>query len=187
MYWVWLILHQVYCCAAYFFNYLDRSAFSNAYVSGLKESLNLEGNQYSILLSMFTAGSCTGQIPHALIIQKIAPRYWLPFTLIIWSSLTMCSAACTTYAQLCVVRFLQGFFESSLYSGTIYVLGSWYKPSEIAKRTAIFTAIGQIGSMFAGVMMTAMNESLHGQTSLSGWQWVFIISKCASSHLQCRC
>lgn len=115
----------VYCCAAYFFNYCDRAAFANAYVSGLKESLNLGGNQYSILLSMFTAGSCVGQIPHALIIQKIAPRFWLPFTLIVWSGLTMCSAACTTYVQLCVVRFLQGFFESSLYSGTIYILGSW--------------------------------------------------------------
>lgn len=166
----------MYCCAAYFFNYLDRSAFANAYVSGLKESLGLEGNQYSILLAMFTAGSCTGQIPHALIIQKIAPRFWLPFTLIVWSGLTMCSAACTTYAQLCVVRFLQGFFESSLYSGTMYILGSWYKPLEIAKRTAIFTAVGQIGSMFAGVMMTAMNESLHGRNFLAGWQWVFIIS-----------
>ncbi|KAI4702689.1 hypothetical protein J4E89_010221 [Alternaria sp. Ai002NY15] len=166
----------VYCCAAYFFNYLDRSAFANAYVSGLKESLGLEGDQYSILLAMFTAGSCVGQIPHALILQKVAPRFWLPFTLLVWSGLTMCSAACKTYTQLCVVRFFQGFFESSLYSGTIYILGSWYKPLEIAKRTAIFTAIGQIGSMFAGVMMTAMNESLHGQTSLQGWQWVFIIN-----------
>ncbi|KAI1548452.1 ProP Permease of the major facilitator superfamily [Pyrenophora tritici-repentis] len=166
----------VYCCAAYFFNYLDRSAFSNAYVSGLKEALNLQGNQYSVLLSVFTAGACVGQIPHALIIQKVPPRFWLPFTLLVWSGLTMCSAACKTYAQLCVVRFLQGFFESSLYSGTIYILGSWYTPSEIAKRTAIFTAIGQIGSMFAGVMMTAMNESLHGQSSLAGWQWVFIIN-----------
>ncbi|KAF2014037.1 MFS general substrate transporter [Aaosphaeria arxii CBS 175.79] len=165
----------VYCCAAYFFNYLDRSAFANAYVSGLKESLGLHGNQYSILLSMFTAGNVVGQIPHALIIQKISPRIWLPTTLITWSILTMCSAACKTYAQLCAVRFLQGLMESSLYSGTIYVLGSWYKPSEIAKRTAIFTAVGQVGSMFAGIMMTAMNESLHERKSLEGWQWVFII------------
>ncbi|CAI6337963.1 unnamed protein product [Periconia digitata] len=166
----------VYCCAAYFFNYLDRSAFANAYVAGLKESLNLQGNQYSVLIAMFTAGSCVGQIPHALLIQKFTPRFWLPFTLIVWSGLTMSSAACKTYAQLCVVRFFQGFFESSLYSGTIYILGSWYKPLEIAKRTAIFTAIGQIGSMFAGIMMTAMNEGLQGRTALDGWQWVFIIN-----------
>lgn len=48
--------------------------------------------------------------------------------------------------------------EASLYGGSIYVMGSWYKPSEIAKRTAIFTAVGQVGSMFAGIMMTAMHK-----------------------------
>jgi len=142
----------------------------------MKESLRLKGNQYSIVLSMFTAGSCVGQIPHALIIQKLSPRFWLPFTLLIWSGLTMSSAACHDYSQICVIRFLQGFFESSLYPGTIYILGSWYKPLEIAKRTAIFTAVGQIGSMFAGVMMTAMNQGLHGHSSLQGWQWVFILN-----------
>jgi ACS family pantothenate transporter-like MFS transporter len=66
-----------------------------------------------------------GNIPHALIIQKVRPSIWLPFTLIMWSCLTMCSAACKTYQQLCAVRFLQGFMEASLYSGTIYVLGCW--------------------------------------------------------------
>jgi ACS family pantothenate transporter-like MFS transporter len=122
-----------------------------------------------------TPSACVGQIPHALIIQRVQPRFWFPFTLLVWSGLTMASAACKTYAQLGVVRFFQGFFESSLYSGTIYMLGSWYKPSEIAKRTAIFTAIGQIGSMAAGVMMTAMNRGLHGSV-LHGWQWVFIVN-----------
>jgi MFS family permease len=123
-----------------------------------------------------TYSSCTGQIPHALIIQKVPPRFWLPFTFLVWSVLTMCNAACATYSQLCVVRFLQGFFEASLYSGTIYILSSWYKPCEIAKRTAIFTAVGQVGSMFAGIMMTAMNEGLKNRMALEGWQWLFIIS-----------
>ncbi|KAI4664193.1 uncharacterized protein J4E79_003695 [Alternaria viburni] len=42
---------------AYFFNYLDRQAFANAYVAGLREDIGLKGNEYSILLSIFTAGS----------------------------------------------------------------------------------------------------------------------------------
>ena len=54
-------------------------------------------------------------------------------------------------------------------------MGSWYKPSEIAKRTAIFTAVGQIGSMFAGIMMTAMYKTMEGRSGLKGWQWVFLI------------
>jgi ACS family pantothenate transporter-like MFS transporter len=51
------------------------------------------------------------------------------------------------------------------------------KPSEIAKRTAIFTAVGQLGSMFAGIMMTAMHKTMEGRNGLKGWQWVFLISK----------
>jgi ACS family pantothenate transporter-like MFS transporter len=54
-------------------------------------------------------------------------------------------------------------------------MGSWYKPSEIAKRTAIFTAVGQVGSLFAGIMMTAMHKTMEGKAGLKGWQWVFII------------
>jgi ACS family pantothenate transporter-like MFS transporter len=49
------------------------------------------------------------------------------------------------------------------------------KPSEIAKRTAIFTAVGQVGSMFAGLMMTAMHKTMDGKSGLKGWQWVFLI------------
>lgn len=71
--------------------------------------------------------------------------------------------------------------EASLYGGSIYVMGSWYKPSEIAKRTAIFTAVGQIGSMFAGIMMTAMHKTMEGRSGLQGWQWVFLIGMFDSS------
>ncbi|CAN9220948.1 unnamed protein product [Alternaria alternata] len=152
----------------------NRQAFANAYVAGLRDDVNLQGNQYSILLSIFTAGMVVGQIPHGLIIQKVRPSIWLPLTLLLWSGLTMCSAACKTYKQLCAVRFFQGLMEASLYSGTIYVLGSC-KPSEIAKRTAIFTAVGQVGSMFAGIMMTAMHKTMEGRGGLKGWQWVFLI------------
>jgi hypothetical protein len=94
-------------------------------VAGLKEDVGLKGNEYSILLSLFTAGNVVALIPHSLILQKVRPSIWLPFTLIMWSGLTMCSAACTSYRQLCVVRFFQGTFEASLYGGTIYILGSW--------------------------------------------------------------
>ncbi|RMZ69287.1 transmembrane transporter Liz1p [Pyrenophora seminiperda CCB06] len=162
---------------------VHRQAFANAYVAGLREDLKLKGNEYSILLSMFTAGSVVGQIPHGLIIQKVRPSLWLPLTLMLWSGLTMCSAACKNYQQLCAVRFFQGLLEASVYSGTIYVLGSWYKPSEIAKRAAIFTAVGQAGSMFAGIMMTAMHKSMQGRGGLKGWQWVFIIESTKAPYL----
>lgn len=170
----WVIL--TYCCLSSFFNYLDRSAFANAYVAGLREDLDLHGADYNIVLSMFTAGSVIGQIPHGIIIQKFPPRIWLPSMVIVWSALTMSCAACKTYEQLCVVRFFQGFAEASTYCGTIYIIGSWYKPREIAKRTAIFTASGQAGTMFAGIMMTAIYTGMQDHSGLKGWQWLFLVN-----------
>lgn len=54
------------------------------------------------------------------------------------------------------------------------------KPQEIAKRTGIFTASGQVGSMFAGVMMTAIHKGMNGYAGLAGWKWVFLIGKFTS-------
>lgn len=89
----------------------------------------------------------------------------------------MVSAAAKTTNQLCAIRFLLGLAESSTYAGTIYIIGAWYKPDEIAKRTALFTASGQVGTMFAGIMMTAIYKGLGGRGGLGGWQWVFIVGQ----------
>lgn len=89
----------------------------------------------------------------------------------------MASAAVKTVTQLCVIRFFLGLAEASTYAGTIYIIGAWYKPEEISKRTALFTASGQVGTMFAGVMMTAIHKGMRGMSGLAGWQWVFLIGK----------
>lgn len=164
-----------YCCLAFFFNFLDRAAFAQAYVSGLREALNMTGNDYNNVLAVTTAGMAIGQIPQGIIIQKIAPRIWLPSMVVLWACLTMVSAAAKTTTQLLVIRFFLGLSEASAYSGAIYVMGSWYKPLEIAKRTAIFSASGQVGTMFAGIMMAAIYRGMEGLGGLGGWQWVFII------------
>lgn len=89
----------------------------------------------------------------------------------------MLSAAVTNVTQLLVIRFFLGLAEASTYSGAMYTIGAWYKPEEIQKRTALFGVSGQIGTMFAGVMMTAIHKGMRGMAGLQGWQWVFIIGK----------
>lgn len=45
-----------FCCFMYFFNYLDRSNLTQAYVSGMKEDLNFKGNQLTQITTIFTCG-----------------------------------------------------------------------------------------------------------------------------------
>lgn len=45
-----------FTCSMYFFNYLDRSNLTQAYVSGMKEDLNFKGNQLTQITTIFTCG-----------------------------------------------------------------------------------------------------------------------------------
>ncbi|KAL2256026.1 hypothetical protein VTK26DRAFT_2325 [Humicola hyalothermophila] len=45
-----------FCCFSYFLNYLDRTNINNAYVSGMKEDLNFQGDQLNQINTCFTIG-----------------------------------------------------------------------------------------------------------------------------------
>ncbi|TVY85406.1 Pantothenate transporter liz1 [Lachnellula suecica] len=164
-----------FCCMMYFTNYLDRSNLANAYVSGMKEELGFEGNQYNVINTVFTVGYIIGAIPSNLALYHLKPRIFFPTMMIIWGALTMVTAAARHPGDIMAIRFFQGLAESSTFVGTHYILGSWYTARELGKRSGIFTSSGLAGTMFGGFLQTAIHSSLSGAKGLSGWRWLFII------------
>lgn len=164
-----------YVCLIYWVNYLDRTNFQNAYLTGLKETLQMKGYEYNIVNTCFTVGYTVGMIPNNLVLLKVSPRYWLSFCALAWGVLVLSMYKATDYRQLCVIRFFQALFESSTFSGTHFILGNWYRDDELTKRSAIFTSSGLIGSIFSGFMQSSIHSSLDGRNGLAGWQWLFII------------
>lgn len=51
-----------------------------------------------------------------------------------------------------------------------YIIGSWYRKDELAKRSCIFHTSSGIASMFSGYLMDAVFH-LGGRGGLKGWQW----------------
>ncbi|KAF8852076.1 MFS general substrate transporter [Acephala macrosclerotiorum] len=140
----------------YFIKYLDQANISNAFVSGMKEDLNLYGNQLNYMTTAWTVGYVIGQIPSNLLLTRIRPSIWIP--------------ACEIY----VLRFFVGLAESAFYPGMQYVIGSWYRKDELAKRSCIFHTSSALGTMFSGYLMAAVYH-LEGKGGMRGWQWLFII------------
>ena len=62
----------------------------------------------------------------------------------IWGTLTTILAASNGFKSLMAIRFFIGLAEAPLYPAVLYVIGSWYKPEELAKRTCLF----QVRSFF---------------------------------------
>ena len=92
-----------------------------------------------------------------------------------WGIFTLGTAFTTNPRQIMVIRFFQAFFEASCFVGVQWILGSWYKPSEIGKRTAIFTSSGLAGTMFSGILAGAIQKTLNGRAGFAGFRWLFVI------------
>lgn len=57
----------------------------------------------------------------------------------------------------------------------LHSLGSWYKPSELAKRACIFHASSAAASMFSGYLQAGVYRGMNGLHGLPGWKWLFVM------------
>ncbi|WWC72959.1 uncharacterized protein I206_106923 [Kwoniella pini CBS 10737] len=162
-------------CLGYFCKYLDQTNLTNAYVSGLKEDLGWTGNQYTYAVALYTAGYAAMQVPSTLIVQYVRPSLWLAFCEIAWALLTFCQAAVKNTGSMYALRFLVSITESAFFPVGVYLLGSWYTPTELAKRTAIFHFTSAAGAMMSGYIQAGVYTSMSGRYGLEGWQWLYII------------
>ncbi|CRK43860.1 hypothetical protein BN1723_016268 [Verticillium longisporum] len=132
----------------YFIKYLDRININNAFVSGMREDLGLYGNELNYMQTFWTVGYVIGEIPSNLLLTKVRPSLWIPACEVTWSVLTILLAKCTSAKQIYALRFFIGLAESTFYPGMQYIIGSWYRSDELAKRSCIFHVSGAIGTMF---------------------------------------
>ncbi|KAJ6024028.1 hypothetical protein N7540_004825 [Penicillium herquei] len=159
----------------YFIKYLDQVNISNAFVSGMKEDLNMYGDQLNYIQTCWTVGYVIGQIPSNLLLTRIKPRYWIPTAELLWTVLTFSLSRCNTSTQFYAIRFFVGLAESTFYPGMQYIIGSWYRKDELAKRSCIFHTSSGVASMFSGYLMDAV-LNLAGKGGFKGWQWLFLIN-----------
>lgn len=169
----WFLLS--YGCLCFFIKQLDGNNVSNAYVSGMKEELNFgPGNELSWMNTFFNIGQIVGGPWVNLVISVVRPRYWLTGCLMTWSVFVLFLYKCNTAQQFYALRFCIGLFEAAAWPGIQYVLGSWYKKSELARRSSLFVMSGVLGQMFSGYLQSALYKGMQGKGGLSAWRWLFI-------------
>ncbi|KAK9479608.1 major facilitator superfamily domain-containing protein [Lipomyces japonicus] len=169
----WLVLS--FSCMAYFTKNLDVSALTNAYVSGMGQDLDLDGNKFNYATSMYYVGYCLFQIPSNIVLTRLPAEYYLPAAEVAWGVFTLGTGFVKTYKQLMVLRFFVGLSATACYVGNAHIVNSWYTRQELGKRNAIYACVYPLGAMFSGYLQSAAYTNLDGKHSLPGWSWLFII------------
>lgn len=163
-----------YTCLTFFVKYLDQTNITNAYISGMKEDLNLRQNELNWLSTFFNIGIIIGSPFTTTALTVIQPRYWLPACTVVWSVFVLCMYKAADVKTLYILRFFCGLAESGVLPGAWYIIGSWYRKSEIARRTALFyfSAIG--GLMLSGYIQAGLYHNMNNRLGLAAWRWLFI-------------
>ncbi|WVQ82936.1 hypothetical protein IAT38_005072 [Cryptococcus sp. DSM 104549] len=159
----------------WFMKYTDQSNLAQAYVSGMKEDLGMLANQYTYLFTVYNAVICVLEVPCNLIILKFPPSYFLAACEIGWTIFTFAQAGAQNVASMYAFRFFVAFFEAAFQPASFLILGSWYTPTELGKRLAIWGIAAPAGQAFAGFAQAAIHKGLNGVGGLAGWRWLYII------------
>jgi MFS family permease len=165
---------------------LDQQNINNAYVSGMKEDLNLYGNELNYLTTYFNIAYCLMLIPSQAIMTYVRPSYWLTGLEITWGVITGLMALAKSAKHVYVLRVFLGLCESSAWPGMMTLLMHWYTPMELAKRMGFYQSCQTLGYMMSGALQAAIIATLEGK-GLSGWRWLFVISKFSKYQSQKVC
>ncbi|KAL1675638.1 major facilitator superfamily domain-containing protein [Schizophyllum commune] len=98
---------------------LDNVNLANAYVSGMKEDLNMSAAAYSDLTSIYQAGYSVGQVPCNLAILYFPPRYYMSALVFLLAVLSLSCAFAQNVQTVSALRFLVGFCESGMFCSVI--------------------------------------------------------------------
>jgi MFS family permease len=109
----------------YLFNSLDKSNVGNAKTAGLEKSLNLKGNQYNLILSIFFIPYVLTAPFLGILGKKYGPNRVLPCMMFAFGLCTILVVAVFNFSGLLAIRWFLGMAESAFFPLVIYYLTTY--------------------------------------------------------------
>ncbi|KAL5416914.1 hypothetical protein PMIN04_007976 [Paraphaeosphaeria minitans] len=154
---------------------VNRASYSHAYISGMKEDLNFQGNQFNLMITIYMVFYAVFQIPSTSLLTLARPKYVFVAANVAWSVLTLLTFRMQNVYQLFILSGFEGAFSAVAYVGAHFIYGSWYKRSELSTRAAIFCCFGHTGSIAGGWIQAGLLSAFDGKGGLPAWRWVFVV------------
>ncbi|KAI9166392.1 transporter [Paramyrothecium foliicola] len=157
---------------SYGLQYLDKTSLAYSAILGLREDLNLVGQQFSWASSIFYIGYLVASYPISLGFVRFPLGKYLSILMFIWGVILTLHAVAANYPSLMVLRTLLGVFESAISPGFSLITGMWYTPHEHVSRHSFWFA-GNASASIVGAMIAYGILKYDGP--LAPWKMLFLI------------
>ncbi|OAA60127.1 Major facilitator superfamily domain, general substrate transporter [Cordyceps fumosorosea ARSEF 2679] len=137
--------------ASYMFQFLDKSALSNAAILGIRADLRLSGGDYSWASAIYYFGFLVASYPIGWIMVRMPVAKFMAVCIALWGGTLMLMALPRNAAGLLTVRFLLGVLEASLGPGLTVIVAMWYRRAEQPLRHAAWFAGNSVAGILGGI------------------------------------
>ncbi|KAJ5376236.1 hypothetical protein N7509_013122 [Penicillium cosmopolitanum] len=158
---------------AYFLQFLDKLALSQATLFNLREDLNLQGSNYSWTSAVFYFGYFFWSWPSSYVIVRLPIGKYLACSVFIWGGILMCHAATKDFAGLMCARFFLGVGEAAIAPGFTLLTGMFYKREEQPMRQSAWFFGNCIAVLVGGLIAYGIGNI--NTTAIEHWKLLFLI------------
>ena len=168
----WRLVPFLMLC--YVIAYLDRVNVGFAKLQ-MAQALGFSETVFGLGAGIFFLGYFLFEVPSNLLMSKVGARIWIARIMITWGLLSACFMFVKTPTSFYILRFLLGAAEAGFYPGVILYLTYWYPAHRRAKIIAVFMSAIPVAGIFGNPLSGWIMDAFQGASSLSGWQWMFLI------------
>lgn len=162
-------------CVVYGLNFLDKTSISYASIMGLQEDIDLQGDDYQWLGSMFYFGYIAWEYPTNRLLQRLPIGKYSAACVIAWGLTLACFAATENFGGAVAIRFMLGVCESAVTPGFALLTSQWYTKAEQGLRTGIWFSFNGWAQILGGLVAYGIAVNVKDNyTGLAGWKIVFI-------------
>lgn len=149
-----------------------KKTISQAATYGLVTEAHLQGQEFSLLISIFYIGYLVAQYPTNVLMQRFPTGKYITVNFILWGVVLTSMGSCTSFGPFMAARFFLGVFESCLNPGFVLITSSWWKREEQPARIAIWYSANGVISIPAGFIFYGVAHL--NARGLFPYQWMFI-------------
>ena len=102
----------IYFSLIWFLFGINRSSYSTAYISGMKEAVGFEGKDYNYMNTVFLVTYAVFQMPATSLLTIAPPKYVFVGANVIWSVLTLITFRMDHVYQFFVLNAFEGAFSA---------------------------------------------------------------------------
>lgn len=157
----------------------DKTSISTQATFGMREDTGLVGQQFSWLTTVFYLCYLVGEGPGNYIMQRTSLRYTLTICLFIWGIIVLCIGFTHNFAQLMVLRALQGIFECTISPIFLLITASFWASREHTMRSLIWgTSNAGMGIITQLIMYGIGKGAAHSPNGMQPWRYISIFLGC---------